>query len=217
MLDEAVAAARQSHPAVRTEISIVNEGAASTLVRLSREAGLIVVGSDGHSGVAGLLGSVSATISAQAHCPVVVVRGDPDAKGPIVVGVDDSATARLALDFAAGEAAVRGVPLRVIRAWPPVDGLWYGSPLDTGTITAAERQPFDDLVAGWRSKHPELEISAEAVVAHPAAALLDAGASAQLLVCGSRGRGPVRGLLLGSVSQHLLRHAACTVVVVHDS
>ncbi|BCY09429.1 hypothetical protein L3i22_045170 [Actinoplanes sp. L3-i22] len=47
-------------------------------------------------------------------------------------------------------------------------------------------------------------------------ALLDEVVAAQLIVVGSRGRGPVRGLLLGSVSQHLLRRAACTVAVVHE-
>ncbi|MFD0525866.1 universal stress protein [Paractinoplanes durhamensis] len=57
---------------------------------------------------------------------------------------------------------------------------------------------------------------AEAVTEHPAAALAAASTTAQLLVVGTRGRGAVRGMLLGSVSQHALRHSACTVAVAHS-
>jgi nucleotide-binding universal stress UspA family protein len=54
-------------------------------------------------------------------------------------------------------------------------------------------------------------------VEHPAAALTQLSATTQLLVVGSRGRGALRGMLLGSVSQHLLRHAACDVAIVHGA
>ena len=87
----------------------------------------------------------------------------------------------------------------------------------TRTVTAHERRSFDELVAVWRQKHPELDISAEAVVEHPAAALVEASKEAQLLVVGTRGRGAVAGMVLGSVSQHLLRHSACTVAVAHST
>jgi nucleotide-binding universal stress UspA family protein len=133
-----------------------------------------------------------------------------------VVGVDDSDSSRSALAFAVGEASARGVPLRAIRAWPPVGGLWEETPIVTHTVTEQERQPFDDLLQGWREKSPGLEISAEAVVEHPAAALALASTTAQLLVVGTRGHGAVGGFLLGSVSQHLLRHSACSVAVIHE-
>jgi nucleotide-binding universal stress UspA family protein len=204
-LDEAVIAARHSHPAVRTEISIVNAPAALTLVDRSREASLIVVGSQGHSGVASLLGSISVAVSARAHCPVVVVRGVSAATAPIVVGVDDSDCAQKALAFAVEEAAERGVPLRVIRAWAAALG-----------NRDEQTRLLDDLVSGWREKYPEVAIHVEAVNDHPAAALVSAGTTAQLLVVGSRGRGAARGMLLGSVSQHLLHHAVCPVAVVRD-
>lgn len=215
-LNEAVTTARQTHPTVRTAISIVNASAALTLIDRSAEASLIVIGSRGHSAVAGLLGSVSVAASAHAHCPVIVVRGDAAPTAPIVVGVDDSPSAQSALAFAVEQAAARGVPLRVIRAWTPVTGIWAETPMATGTVTAEERHPFDEMVAGWRDKYPTLQISAEAVVDHPAAALALGSTTAQLLVVGTRGRGAFRGMLLGSVSQHLLRHSACTVAVVHD-
>jgi nucleotide-binding universal stress UspA family protein len=70
-------------------------------------------------------------------------------------------------------------------------------------------------MAGWREKYTDLDLSDEAVVEHPASALTRASTTAQLLVVGSRGRGAVRGMLLGSVSQHVLRYSACSVAVVH--
>lgn len=215
-LREAVATAQQSHPGVRTQISIVNGNAALTLVDRSAEAGLVVIGSRGHSAVAGLLGSVSVAVSAHAHCPVIVVRGDAATTAPVVVGVDDSACAQLALGFAVDQAAARGVPLRVIRAWPPLPGIGEDGPQVTRTVAADERRPFDEAVTSWQEKHPQLEITAEAVVDHPANALALASSAAQLLVVGTRGRGRIRGALLGSVSQHLLRHSACAVAVVRE-
>jgi nucleotide-binding universal stress UspA family protein len=215
-LEEAVTTARRTHPDVHTKTSIVHNSAALTLIGRSADAELVVVGSRGHSGVTALLGSVSAAVSAHAQCPVIVVRGEPAPAAPVVVGVDDSPSSHTALAFAVDEAVARGVPLRVIRAWTPVTGLWEDTPMATRTVTADERQPFDELMAGWQQKYPQLRISAEAVVEHPASALTGASSTAQLLVVGTRGRGAVRGMLLGSVSQHVLRNAVCTVAVVHD-
>jgi nucleotide-binding universal stress UspA family protein len=215
-LNEAVTAAKLTHPAVRTDISIVNNSAALTLIDRSAEASMIVLGSRGHSAVTGLLGSVSVAVSAHAHCPVVVVRGGAAATAPVVVGVDDSAAVQSVLGFAVEQAAARGVPLRAIRGWAPVTGLWEEALVETRAVPPDQRRPFDELIARWQEKAPGVEISGEAVVEHPAAALALASTTAQLLVVGTRGRGPLRGMVLGSVSQHLLRHSACTVAVVHD-
>ncbi|GID32570.1 universal stress protein [Paractinoplanes brasiliensis] len=214
-LNEAAALAKQSHPSVPTHVTFVHNSAALELIGRSAGASLVVLGCRGHSGVTGLLGSVSVAVSAHAKCPVVVVRGEPAGEAPVVVGVDDSPSAQVALVFAVEAALARGVGLRVIRAWPQVTGLWEQSQIVTRVVTEQERRPFDELIAGWQRKHPELTISAEAVVAHPAAALAEAGRDAQLLVVGTRGRGAMLGMVLGSVSQHVLRHSPCTVVVAH--
>ncbi|MCU7724884.1 universal stress protein [Actinoplanes sp. KI2] len=216
---EAVGLAGRSHPGVHTTIATADNDAALALVERSAEAGLIVLGSRGHSAVTNLLGSVSVAVSAHAHCPVVVVRGRPSTTAPIAVGVDGSATSEAAVAFAAGEAAVRRVPLLMIRAWKPAGGLWARSTTGTHAEPADERRQFDDHVAAWREKYPQLDIAAEAVMEHPAAALTRLSATTQLMVAGSRGRGALRGMLLGSVSQHLLRHSACDVAIVpgvHD-
>jgi nucleotide-binding universal stress UspA family protein len=75
VLDEAVTAARVAHPEVEIRASVTEGRAAPTLVEASRGASLLVVGSRGHGGFAGmLLGSVSQHCVTNAHCPVVVVR-----------------------------------------------------------------------------------------------------------------------------------------------
>ncbi|WP_328465793.1 universal stress protein [Actinoplanes sp. NBC_00393] len=214
-LDTLLTQAKQTHPTVPAEVVTLHAHPAQALLDRSSDAGLVVVGSRGHSAVAGLLGSVSVAISAHARCPVVVVRGSTTATAPVVAGADDSADAWPVVRFAAQQAASREAPLRIIRAWRPVTGLWEDTPLVTRAVTDEERRPFDELVDQCRTEFTALHIQSEAVVAHPAAVLTTASTTAQLLVVGSRGRGALRSLLLGSVSQHLLRHSACTVAVVH--
>ncbi|GAA4607500.1 nucleotide-binding universal stress UspA family protein [Actinoplanes octamycinicus] len=215
MLDQVVSAARRTHPGVDSRATTVRAYAGLTLIDRSADAGLIVIGCRGHSAVAELLGSVSAAVSAHARCPVVVVRGDAASGAPVVAGIDGSETSAEVLTFAAEQAAARAVPLRVIGAFAPVTAIGETGPAIARSVNAEERKPFDDLVGELRSAQPGIDITADAVIRHPAAALTEASATAQLLVVGSRGRGVVRGLLLGSVSQHLLRHSACTVAVIH--
>ncbi|MBM2616360.1 universal stress protein [Actinoplanes sp. LDG1-06] len=216
LMDDVAAGARTTHPDVRTRTSIVHAGAAPTLIERSAEAGLIVVGGRGTSGIAGLIGSVSVAVTAHAHCPVVVARAGTRTDGPVVVGVDDSASSYAALAFAVDQAVSRGTSLRVVRAWPPVTGLWEDADLFPRVVPDDERVVFEELIAVWRGKHPGLTIISEAVVSQPEAVLSQAGLTAQLLVVGTRGRGPVRGLLLGSVSRHVLRRSGCPVAVVHE-
>jgi nucleotide-binding universal stress UspA family protein len=214
-LDHAVAAARKTQPLLDITARTVRAHASTALIDLSRQARLIVLGGSGHSAVAGLFGSVSTAVSAHARCPVVIVRGEPAAGAPVVAGIDGSPPASTVLNFAAEQAFTRKVPLRVIRAWPPVTGLWAETPMATDTVTDAEREPFDALIAVVRNAFPDLTVHADATVAHPAAELTHASAHAQLVVVGTRGHGAAGGMLLGSVSQHLLRHSACPVVVTH--
>jgi nucleotide-binding universal stress UspA family protein len=214
-LERAVATAKKTQPLIDITARTVWAHPATALIDLSRQARLIVLGGSGHSAVAGLLGSVSTAVSAHAHCPVVIVRGEPVVDAPVVAGIDGSASAATVLTFAAEQAYARKATLRVIRTWPPVTGLWEETPMVTGMVTDQERAPFDALVTTIRTTFPDLTVETEATVAHPAETLTGAGDHAQLLVVGSRGHGAVSGLLLGSVSQHLLRHSACPVVVVH--
>ena len=215
MLDEAVAAARQSHPGVRTTASIMHAGAALTLRDRSSDASLIVLGSRGHNAIAAV-GSVSVAVSAHAHCPVVVVRGEPKRAAPVVAGIDQSDCASLVLAFAFEQAAARGVPLRVIRTGSFALGFLEERPVVAEQIVKDEQRALEDFVAGWREKFPDVQVSATYVTGHPADALTAASNDAQLVVVGSRGRGALRGMLLGSVSQHLLHRSPCAVAVIRE-
>jgi nucleotide-binding universal stress UspA family protein len=140
----------------------------------------------------------------------------------IVVGVDGSDGGASALEFAAGEAAFRGALLRIVSAWdvPPVAySVEFTPPLDAGTLDAfrARAQQFaDDALAEVKQRHPSLEGEALAVQGQPADVLIAQRADATLIVVGRRGLGGFRSLLLGSVSQQVVQHATCPVVVVNQ-
>lgn len=129
------------------------------------------------------------------------------APGPIVVGSDGSAAAERALAFAGDEAAIHRVPLIAVCALS-----------DTlGELGAAHRieEEFEESLTAWEKDHPDVEVHRQVTVRSPREALLTAARDAQLLVLGYRGRGGLRGMTLGSVSQAMLAHAPCPVAVVH--
>jgi nucleotide-binding universal stress UspA family protein len=119
--DAASASARQPSVAVTTFLG--GGLAADTLVDLSVDAELVVVGSRGSNGFTStMLGSVSIRTAGHAHCPVVVVpqrlpqAGEHHDERDVVVGVSDGPSGRLALEFARHEAALRGVRLHCVEA-----------------------------------------------------------------------------------------------------
>jgi nucleotide-binding universal stress UspA family protein len=222
MLKAAAEQLRDARPGLVVQVRQVPGGPAATLVEESLRAELVVVGSRGRGGFAGLLlGSVSAQVAGHAHCPVLVVRpADRVAAGagPVVVGVDGSPGSEPALTYAADEAARRGRPLAVVHAW------WIDAVRHVGdTFAEADvesRAAATDLVAAAaeraRQMHPGLAV--EQRLEHslnPEHTLVAASRDAVLVVVGSRGRGGFTGLLLGSVSQALIHHAECPVVIAH--
>lgn len=221
MIKAAAAEAAESHPGVAVSGTLLDGPAALALQEKSKQARLVVLGNRGHGGFMGLLvGSTAVAVSAHAHCPVVVVRsgeaGSQAGSTHVVVGVDGSPCSLLALGFAFDQAASRGVPLHVVRAWMPPASRWRPPHFDVERIAAAERKELDDLLAGWRDKHPDVEVTSEIVADNPGRVMVDATRNASLVVVGSRGRGGFRGLLLGSISQHLLHHSGCPVAVVRE-
>jgi nucleotide-binding universal stress UspA family protein len=186
------------------------------LVEESSTAALIVVGSHGLGGLRGvLIGSVALKVAAQALCPVIVVRGPvTPAGGPIVVGVDDSAESEQAVEFAMEAACVRKAPLVVVHAWHD-EFLPTAGPAPAGA-ELRERYALENRMDSWRVQYPEVDVRVSAVRDRDAArAMLGHAAGAQLLVVGSRGRGPIAGGLLGSTGNTLLSTAPCPVAVVH--
>ncbi|WP_328338621.1 universal stress protein [Micromonospora sp. NBC_00421] len=218
LVQKAASDAAAGCPGVAVHGEVFDGPPALVLEERSAEAGLLVLGSRGHGGFAGLLaGSTAVSVAAHGHCPVVVVReGQAKAAGPVVVGFDGSDQARTALGFAVERAAQRDTPLRVLRASAPPDDRWRPSEPYAEATLAADRVEIEEALAGWRETFPDVPVTVEIAPARPAAALVEASREAQLVVVGSRGRGGLRGMLLGSVGQQLIQHAHCPVAVVRE-
>jgi nucleotide-binding universal stress UspA family protein len=204
------------------QVRQVAGGPGATLVEESRRADLVVVGSRGVGGFAGLLlGSVSGQVAQHAHCPVLVVRPAEQpvpVDGPVLVGVDGSESAALAVGLAADEAARRGTELVLVHVVTPQRGAV--APGAAAEATAAGQTESAELlaraVAGIRSDHPVLTVVERPIQAGSSEqALIAESAAAALVVVGSRGRGGFAGLLLGSVSRAVVQHAHCPVLVAH--
>jgi nucleotide-binding universal stress UspA family protein len=189
----------------------------------STRAELVVLGDRGLGGFAGLLiGPVAVTLAAHAACPIVVVRGpEPDRmvrSEAVVVGVDGSPTSEAAVAFAFEAAALRGVPLVAVHTWfDMVVDATMAPLIDWDVMEADEREVLAERLAGWAEKYPDVAVRRLVARDRPARALVEESGRAQLVVVGSRGRGGISGLLLGSVSQTLLHHAACPVAVVQGA
>jgi len=135
----------------------------------------------------------------------------------IVVGVDGSAHAEAALEFALEEAALRGGPLRIVSAWElpssfAVGGVYTPEVFD---VFPQEAQIIlSKALARAAELQPAVPVEGKVIEGPAAAALLEEARDAAMLVVGSRGRGGFASLLLGSVTQQVVHHAPCPVVVV---
>jgi len=135
---------------------------------------------------------------------------------PVVVGVDGSESALRAVDLAADEAALRGVPLRVVHAslWERYEG-GSGSLGDRESVWQVTAE--DILRTAEHRAHlrrPGVEVSLDVLPEEPEYALLRESREACLVVLGTRGRGGLAGLLLGSVGLAVAARAGCPVIVV---
>jgi nucleotide-binding universal stress UspA family protein len=218
LVRKAAADAAAERPGITVHGEVFDGPPALVLQERSTEAGMLVLGSRGHGGFGGLLaGSTAVSVTAHAHCPVVVVRdGQAATSGPVVVGLDGSDAARVALGFAVERAAQRDVPLRVLRVWEPSGDRWAPPGFDPDEVTTDERAAAEQELARWRETFPDVPVELRVCPGNPAALLVEASREAQLVVVGTRGRGGLRGMLLGSVSQQLVQHAHCPVAVVRE-
>lgn len=141
------------------------------------------------------------------------------ASGRIVVGIDGSESAEEALRWAIGQARLTGQPVEAVISWSvPVDfGMGGAGVIATFDWEGVAAATMEETVAKVVTAPDADRVSQRVVMGHPAQVLLDAAAGASLLVVGSRGRGGFTGMLLGSVSQHVVARAACPVVVVRAS
>jgi nucleotide-binding universal stress UspA family protein len=144
---------------------------------------------------------------------------EPGPRTGIVVGHDGSSDADHALGVALDLAAGLAVPVTIVRAWSidtaprPADWQFgYVSSITDYENAVTERLSADTgaLVAA----HPNLGVEYRVALGSPAKTLIDVAKGSRMLVVGSRGRGGLAGMLLGSVSEQCVRHADCPVLVV---
>ncbi|MGF2946746.1 universal stress protein [Mycobacterium sp. Lab-001] len=221
VLEQSVKIAEDAVPAGRS-ISVSNELRCSppvpTLVDMSRDAEMLVLGSHGRGAVKRiLLGSVSTNVVRGAHCPVAVVRDeDPlmphPGQAPVLVGVDGSPASELAVSIAFDEASRRGVDLQALHVWSDV-GVYELPGVDWSTIEAEAARSLAEQLAGWHERHPDVTVHRLVECDRPARQLIKKSEGAQLVVVGSHGRGGLTGMLLGSVSNAVLHSVRMPVIV----
>ena len=185
-------------------------------------ASLIVIGSSHRGGVGRVLaGTTAERLLHGAPCPVAVapmgLHTHEGAIGMIAVAYDRSKESKAALVAATTVARALGARLRLVEV---LDRLWIGTPalmsgpgyiMPSAELEERAREHLAEVVAGL----PE-DVSAEPVVlvGDPERDLATQSEGVDLMFVGSRGYGPHRAVLFGSVSGRLVRHAACPVIVV---
>ncbi len=225
LVDGALARVRSVAPGVEASAAIVQGPPRRVLLRESRDAHLLVLGSRGRGGprpgVRRLLhGSLVLRVTAAAGCPVAVVhlRGDgaADLVAPrVVVGVDGLPHSDAAVGFAFRAAAQRGAAVTAVHAWCAdcaADLEAVTAPLVT--TEAAAYALVDGAVGAWRERYPDVPVVPEVVRRDPASALVTGSTGAALVVVGSRGRRAGWGAVFGSVSRAVVDGATTPVAVV---
>ncbi|OBG50210.1 MULTISPECIES: universal stress protein [unclassified Mycobacterium] len=205
---------------------VIYSTAIATLVALSREVEMVVVGYRGYRGVVvrSVLGSVSSGLVYNAHCPVAVIHdGEPPLsnvdRAPVLVGIDGSSASEAATAIAFEEASRRGVALIAFHAWadPRVfnsNNAFQDSKWDAQL--SEEEEALAERLAGWHERYPNVAIRRRIEIGDPAHWLIEASELAQLIVVGSHGRGGFAGMLLGSVGSAVVNRAKIPVIVARQ-
>ncbi|MEU6756810.1 universal stress protein [Streptomyces sp. NPDC046685] len=209
-------------PQIRVVPDIVSGSPAPALMRRSHEVALVVVGHRGAGGLPRLpLGSVALQVATHAGCPVLVIRpGEAPDRGRqrrrVVVGAEAGGVPAEVMDFAVEAAIRREADLDVIHVVtsPVMAGAGTTGPVltDRQALTDSATKALERELAGYRERWPRLRLHVSE--GRPASVLVEASRTAQLLVSGSRGRGGLKRLMLGSVSGEVLHHAHCPVAVI---
>ena len=224
IIDEAVSiveeATRATGP-IRVKSEMYYSAVVPTLVDMSKEADMVVVGCRGQSAFAALLGSVSSGLIHHAHCPVAVIHHDDRstphrAQAPVLVGVDGSKVSELATAIAFDEASRRQADLIALHAWSDAGVLDFPG-LDWSTMKVSEDEVLAERLAGWQERYPDVTVRRDVVCDRPARQLIEHADAAQLVVVGSHGRGGFAGMLLGSVSAAVVQSTRTPVIVARQA
>jgi nucleotide-binding universal stress UspA family protein len=141
----------------------------------------------------------------------------------ILVGVDGSPPSKVAVDWAAREAAMRGIPLSIIHViQSPAVRMWPEVPMPRDVLARMERDSEEILSDASRiakeatAETRQIHIETETIAGGVLPTLIDLSKDAEMIVAGCRGTGPINRRLLGSVSRGLIQHAHAPVAVIHD-
>ncbi len=215
-------------PVTVADPQVVRGDPARVLCDRSASADLLVVGSRGLGGFAGLmLGSVSHKCAHHSRCPLIIVRegraeDDHSQIRRILTGTDVSDGSRRALAWAADEAALRGASVEAVEVWADP----YGGDMSlelhmehfrAERIVLLERAEarLAATVAETAARHPGLDVVPVLLQGDdPAQILCERSADADLLVVGSRGHGGFLRLTLGSVGNACAHHSKCPVAII---
>jgi len=207
---------------IQVDSEMVTGPTVATLIDLSKDAEMMVVGSRGLHGLGRLLlTSVSSGLVHHAHCPVAVIYDeDPlmphPAHAPVLVGIDGSPASEAATAIAFAEASRRGVDLVALLAWRDT-GFEDFPAIDASTVQSLGEEVLAERLAGWQERYPDVTVHRVVVADHAAKHLVERSESAQLVVVGSHGRGGFAGMLLGSVSSAVVQSARMPVIVARQS
>jgi nucleotide-binding universal stress UspA family protein len=203
---------------VEVTTSVVDGHPVTVLREASESAQLMVLGSRGVGGIAGLLlGSTATRVVSHARCPVVVLPDEAavlvDGRRSVVVGVEGRHGDDEVLAFAFNEADGRRSDLVAVHAWEEVvldTSLRTVNPLiDWAGVVTDEERVLAEALAGWRDKEPDVPVREVVVRDRAARALVGASMTAEMLVVGHRERRAP-----GSTVHGVLNRASCPVAVV---
>ncbi|MYS79167.1 universal stress protein [Embleya scabrispora] len=222
LVDRAAERARLRHPDLRIVTTVVLAHTVAALEEAGDRAALLVLGSRGLGGFAGLLmGSVSLSVAAGVRCPILIVRArqtsaPEDEPGSVVVGVSQF-DCSLAIEAAFAEAQARGVPLRAVyaRSHPSSPAAPYAAPLwaaDNG-YKAAEAD-LAAALAPFLDRYPHVSLTEQVVRDTPAHALVGTSDEADLVVLAAHRRHARFGANLGHVTHTLLHHCKAPVLLI---
>ena len=139
--------------------------------------------------------------------------------GTIVVGVDDSAPSERALLWAIEQAALERRALTLVHSAGDGKAGWLRRPeVNPGQIHEAMRSEgrsvLDRALELVERQDPDLEVRTVLELVDPRLMLISLSRQAAMVVLGSRGRGPIASMVLGSVSIAVAREATCPVVIL---
>ncbi|MFF9785838.1 universal stress protein [Streptomyces nigrescens] len=227
---------RRRYPDLGITADLLTGPPSEVLREASKEAELLVIGSVSVGRLAGfLLGSVAMATVAHAERPVVLVRApraDEDehpGQGPattpprqVVVGLDLGRPCDQVIRFSFEAAELRAAALLVVHGWNPpgyygvhtigADSIWAAD------IKAMHAEDLRKVLLPWREKYPAVDVVEQAVVGQPAGHLLDAAATADLVVIGRRTPSPrAAPFRIGHIAHAVLHHCPAPVAIVpHD-